>query len=83
MEEQRIYEIWDTFRDHIPEKGREFAATQFVDFLVNKDVEADTLEGLLGYDPHLDDAIELVMKEFNEEDDDSFIEDDDFYEDED
>ena len=79
MEEQLIFEIWDTFRDHIPEKGREIAASQFVDFLVNKDVEADTLEGLLGYDPHLDDAIELVLKEFNEEDEDFIDEDDNYY----
>ena len=59
MEEQLIIEIWDTFRDNIPEKGRETAAAQFVDFLVGKDVEIETLEGLLGYDPHLDSAIEL------------------------
>jgi hypothetical protein len=46
MEEQLIFEIWDTFRDHIPEKGRDTAAAQFVDFLVNKDVDAEALEGI-------------------------------------
>ena len=66
MEEQLIFEIWDTFRDNIPEKDRETAAAQFVDFLVNKDVEVDTFEGLLGYDPHLDTAVELVLEEFKE-----------------
>lgn len=67
MEEQLIIEIWDTFRDYIPEKSRETAANQFVDFLVGKDVEISTLEGLLGYDPALDDAIELVLEEHREE----------------
>lgn len=81
MEEQLIFEIWDTFRDNIPEKGRETAAAQFVDFLVNKDVEADALEGLLGYDPHLDSAITLVLAEFR--DDGEIEEDEDIDEDED
>ena len=66
MEEQLIFEIWDTFRDHIPEKGRNIAAEQFVDFLVAKDVEVDTFEGLLGYDPHLDTAVELILEEFRD-----------------
>lgn len=79
MEEQLIFDIWDTFRDHIPEKGRETAANHFVDFLVGKDVEAETLEGLLGYDTHLDDAVNLVLAEFNDEEEDE----EDYYEDED
>ncbi len=69
MEEQLIIEIWDTFRDYIPEKTRETAANQFVDFLVGKDVDAVTLEGLMGYDPHLDDALEIVLGEFKEAED--------------
>ena len=67
MEEQLIFEIWETFRDHIPEKGRDTAASQFVDFLVDKDVDAEALEGLLGYDPHLDIAINAVLDEFRDE----------------
>jgi hypothetical protein len=70
MEEQLIIEIWDTFREHISEKSRETAANQFVDFLIGKDVDSSTLEGLLGYDPHLDDAIEIVLDEHREEDED-------------
>jgi hypothetical protein len=69
MEESLIIEIWDTFRDYIPEKGRETAASQFVDFLIGKDVEISTLESLLGYDPHLDSAIEITLEEFKDEDD--------------
>ena len=77
MEEQLIFEIWDTFRDHIPEKGREVAAEQFVDFLVGKDVELETFEGLLGYDPHLDAAVELVLEEFREAGDEEYDDYDD------
>jgi hypothetical protein len=68
MEEQLIIEIWDTFRDYIPEKSRETASNQFLDFLVGKDVEVATLEALMGYDPHLDNAIELVLADFRDED---------------
>lgn len=66
MEEQLIIEIWDTFKDYIPEKSREVAADQFVEFLLGKDVDIETFEGLMGYDPHLDDAVQLVLDEHQE-----------------
>ena len=86
MEEQQIIEIWDTFRDYIPEKSRETAASQFVEYLVSQDVEIATLESVLGYDPNVDAAIELVIKEHgdgydDDEDDeelDEGIEDEDY-----
>ena len=83
MEEQLIFEIWDTFRDHIPEKNRGVAAEQFVDFLVGKDVEIETFEGLLGYDSHLDEAVEMVLEEHRAGEEDEFNDEDDYYEDED
>lgn len=67
MEEQLIIDVWETFKDHISEKNKESAATQYVDFLISEDVEVEVLEGLLGYDPHLDNAIELVLEEHKEE----------------
>ena len=70
MEEQLIIEVWDTFKDYISEKNRETAANQFVDFLLGKDVEASVLESLLGYDPHLDSAVEVALEEFKDEDED-------------
>lgn len=63
MEESLIIEIWDTFKEYIPEKNKEIAANQFVDFLVGKDVDVDTLESLKGFDSHLDEAIDLVLEE--------------------
>lgn len=67
MEEQLIFDIWETFRDHISKENRSAAADQFVDFLVSQDVDAKAFEGLLGYDPSLDESINAVLSEFNDE----------------
>lgn len=78
MEEALIMEVWDTFREYIPEKHKDTAAAQYVDFLLGKDVELAVIEGLSGYDPHLDDAIKNVVDEansFEEEEDGGFDED--------
>ena len=78
MEEQLIIEVWEVFKEYISEKNREIAANQFVEFLSGKDVDQDTFESLLGYDPHLDSAIELILKEYESEDDDEDDDEDDF-----
>jgi hypothetical protein len=80
MEEALIIEIWDTFREYIPEKNKEMAANQFLDWLLGKDVESGVIAGLAGYDPHLDDAIKTVIAEESLEEED---EDEGYYEDED
>jgi hypothetical protein len=81
MEEDLIIGVWDTFKDYMPEKNRETAATHYVDFLVGQDVTIEVLESVMGYDPHLDSAIELVVEEFKDEDEiddeDSYNEDED------
>ena len=61
MDESQIIEVWDVFKEYVPDKNKETAANHYVDFLVGKDVEVSILEGLLGYDRYLDDAIELVL----------------------
>ena len=81
MEEELIIELWETFRDHIPEKARAAAAEQFIGYLVDKDTDTGTLEGLKGYDPHLDEAIDLTLGDDDENDEDDF--DDDWGEEED
>jgi len=83
MEESLIMEVWDTFREYIPDKNKEMAANQYVDFLLGKDVDTSVLEGLMGYDPHLDDAIKAVIDENKEwedgEDEDPYYEEDEDY----
>jgi hypothetical protein len=83
MEEDQIIGVWDTFKDYIPEKNRETAANHFVDFLVGLDVELSVLKSVMGYDPHLDDAIQLIINENSDEDPDVDEDDIDYYEDED
>jgi len=82
MEEDLIIEVWDIFREYVSDKNKETAANHYVDFLVGKDVELSVLEGLMGYDPHLDNAIELVVNE-NAEDDELDEPDYDYGEDQD
>jgi hypothetical protein len=81
MEESLIIEVWDTFKEYVPEKNRETAANHYVDFLTGKDVELSVLEGLMGYDPHLDIAIELVVgeNEDSEDNDDDYGSEDEDY----
>ena len=81
MEESLIMEIWDTFKEYIPEKNKDVAAAQYVDYLLGKDVEASVLEGMMGYDSHLDDAIKTAVLDENfedEDEDDSYAEDEDY-----
>jgi hypothetical protein len=85
MEEDVIIGIWDTFKEYVPEKNRENAAAQFIDFLLGRDVELSVIENLAGFDPHLDSAIELVVdeeggydSEDDEEDRDRYEEDEDY-----
>ena len=63
MNENLIIAVWDMFREYIPEKNREMAANQFVDYLLGKDMSVDDLGSFLGYDPHLDEAIKSIQEE--------------------
>jgi hypothetical protein len=81
MEEDLIIEVWDTFREYVSDKNKEIAANQYIDFLVGKDVELSVLESLMGYDPYLDNAIQLVVDENKDEEDDIDEEDYDYGED--
>ena len=79
MEENLIMTVWDLFREYIPEKNREMAANQYVDFLLGNDVDVETLQSYTGYDPHLDDAIKAVTdEEESYDDEDSYEEDEDY-----
>jgi hypothetical protein len=83
MDESLIVEIWDTFREYIPEKNKETAAHQYVDYLLGKDVEVSALESFMGYDPHLDVAIKAAVDEESgwedEEEPDGYFEDEEDY----
>ena len=61
MEEDLIIEIWDVFKEYITEKNKETAATHFVEFLIGKDVTSSVLNGIVGYDSYLDEAIDIAV----------------------
>lgn len=73
IEEDSIMTIWDLFIEYIPEKHREMAANQYVDFLLGNEVTKNTLESMSGYDDHLDTAIDLAISK--PADDDEYHED--------
>jgi hypothetical protein len=75
MEEHLIMTVWDLFREYIPEKNREMAANQYVDFLLGNDFDVETLQAFTGYDNHLDDAIKAATAEENGDEDDEYDED--------
>ena len=81
MDDTMIIDIWDTFKEYIPEKNKDTAANHYVDYLLGKDVEPGALESFVGYDPHLDEAIKSVIEEEAEYDDyneDGYEEDEDY-----
>jgi len=81
MDESLIMEIWDTFKEYIPEKNKDTAANHYVDYLLGKDVEPGVLESFVGYDSHLDEAIKAVIEEeaeYDDYDEDGYEEDEDY-----
>jgi predicted hydrolase (HD superfamily) len=77
MEDTEIMDIWDLFLEHIPEKHRDVAASQYVEYLLNHDVEIDTLDALVGNDEYLDNAIEEAIEEASYNDDEDSYNDGD------
>ena len=75
-----IMEVWDTFKEYIPDKNKETAAHQYVDYLLGKDVDTGVLESFMGFDTYLDIAIKAVIDEVSEWDEGD--EEDSYYEDE-
>ena len=71
MDESLIIEIWDIFKEYVPEKNRGTAADHYVDFLLGKEVEVSVLESLHGYDTSLDRAIDLVLEDVEEKNEES------------
>jgi len=75
MDENLIMVVWDMFREYIPEKNRDMAANQYVDFLLGHDISVETLNAYTGYDNHLDEAIKTASADEFEDDEDEYNED--------
>jgi len=72
MKEDLIADLWSVVVEHIPEKKRADVATDFVNTLMDYGIKESTLDGLLGVDTYLDNAIDYVIDggAIAEEDDD-------------
>lgn len=66
--ETQICDIWSLFADYIDKKAIEAAAELYVEYLIDNNVTATTLEHALGNDSHLDHAIANYLD--NEDNDD-------------
>ena len=78
MKEDLIADLWNVVVEHLPEKHKKDVAADFVNTLMDYGVKESTLEGLMGIDPYLDDAITYVI-----DDEEIESEESDYYEDED
>lgn len=70
LNESQIGDIWLVFADYIDKKQLEVAAERFVDLLADYGVSDRVLQGAMGVDHTLDQAIEYYLDEEDEEDDD-------------
>jgi hypothetical protein len=61
MKEELIADLWNVVVEHIPEKNRNDVAYDFVNTLLDYGIKDSVLEGLLGVDPNLDDAINYAI----------------------
>jgi hypothetical protein len=78
MKEDLIADIWTLVIEHIPEKHRKDLAADFVNTLLDYGIKESTLQGLIGVDSYLDDAIDYAIDgEEIEEDDYDYNEDED------
>jgi hypothetical protein len=76
MKEDLIADIWTSVVEHIPEKSRTDVAADFVNILLDYGIKDSTLQGLLGVDNYLDDAINYAIDgEEVAEDDEDYYED--------
>jgi hypothetical protein len=70
LNEQQIGDIWVFFTEFIEKKQLETAAERYVDLLADFGTTDRVMQGAIGIDPVLDQAIEYYMDEESDEDED-------------
>lgn len=63
MDENVVIEIWDTFKEYIPGKNKSSAADNYINYVLGTGASYNDLNALIGYDAHLDDAINAIISE--------------------
>jgi hypothetical protein len=69
LNEQQVGDIWVFFTEFIEKKQLETAAERYVDLLADFGTTDKVMQGAIGIDPVLDQAIEYYMDEESDEDD--------------
>jgi hypothetical protein len=70
LNETQIGDVWMLFSDFIDKKQVEAAAERYVDLLADYNVSDRVLQGAMGVDGILDQAIEYYLDEESDDDDD-------------
>jgi hypothetical protein len=70
LNEQQIGDIWVFFSEFIEKKQLETAAERYVDLLADFGTSDRIMQGAIGIDPVLDQAIEYYMDEEDIDEDD-------------
>ena len=85
MNTEFLADLWSTIVDYVPENKRKDLAYNYVNLLTDFDVPAGTIEGMMGIDTYLDNAIEYAVDETETDDEDvgDYDENDDVWDDED
>ena len=74
LNEQQIGDIWVFFTEFIEKKQLETAAERYVDLLADFGTTDRVMQGAVGIDPVLDQAIEYYMDEEDLDDEDDIDE---------
>ena len=69
LNEQQVGDIWVFFTEFIEKKQLETAAERYVDLLADFGTTDKVMQGAIGIDSVLDQAIEYYMDEESDEDD--------------
>ena len=67
MNENQIADIWMLFKEYVDRKSIETVAERFVDLLADYGISDRVMQGALGTDDVLDDAINYYLDETSEE----------------
>jgi hypothetical protein len=69
MDSNLLSDIWSILSDKIVEKDKTATAQEYVNTLLDYDIPESTLESMMGVDTYLDTALEYVLED--EPDDDN------------
>ena len=72
MDSNMLADIWNVLSDKIAEKDKADAAQEYINTLLDFDVPESTLESMIGIDTYLDTALEYVLDNESEEEDDEW-----------